>query len=359
MRKDNLRSRHYAYLVQFQSDGSPLPESDPRFESLTSDQKLHTRHFWHNNISETNTPHTGSKRSAVPANVNPFTLSKKRRTEDLEGANEEVNEENSDEEEGDMVDSDEDEGHSVVTSVDPEHSDDAQPSPGEVGDHILLDEQHEEGEVDDGSILLDNQPIPGDQNNNTTAAVNTDSIVTQVVQQVTQKLGIQSKSDLATEIAKKVTGSLKMEKQKETVEHEADWMETEEDFICNNCFIESSRFDVPLALKKYRKGKFGFVSKAGDRDRTRENKLSHQTNVLHKWCFSQTELKKKNKLAAKENDEKAATMVVTNAVYCLKNSHSSAAFRKLCDKDQLISDLNVATKNDGRMMFFEIKDIVL
>ena len=51
-------------------------------------------------------------------------------------------------------------------------------------------------------------------------------------------------------------------------------------------------------------------------------------------------------------------MVVTNAVYCVKNSHSSAQFRKLCDKDQLICDINVATKNDGRQMFFEIKDLI-
>ena len=62
-------------------------------------------------------------------------------------------------------------------------------------------------------------------------------------------------------------------------------MEAEEDFICNNCLIESNRFDVPLALKKYSKGKFGFISKTGDRDRTREYKLNHQNNVLHKWCF--------------------------------------------------------------------------
>ena len=356
MRRDNLRSRHYASLVKFTSDGSPLPEADPRFESLTPDQKLHTRHFCHNNICETDTPHTGSKRSALPATVNPFTLSKKRRTEDLEDADpdeeESDAEDSEEEEEGDAVDpEEEDKRHSVDTSADPEH---AQLLVDEVGDHILLDEQSEDGEVDEDTIELDNHP--NDANNNT--AVNTASIVTQIVQQVTQKLGIKNKSDLATEIAKKVAENLKKEKQKETVECEADWMETEEDFICNNCLIESSRFDVPLALKKYRKGKFGFISKTGDRDRTREYKLNHQNNVLHKWCFSQTEMKKKRKLAAKENDEKAATMVVTNAVYCLKNSHSSAEFRKLCDKDQLIPDINVATKNDGRMMFFEIKDMV-
>ena len=70
MRKDNLRIRHYASLVQFKSDGSPLPESDPKFESLTTNQKVHNRHFSDNNICESDTPHTGSKRSAVPDYVN-------------------------------------------------------------------------------------------------------------------------------------------------------------------------------------------------------------------------------------------------------------------------------------------------
>ena len=109
-------------------------------------------------------------------------------------------------------------------------------------------------------------------------------------------------------------------------------------------------------MKNYKRGKFGFISKSSNR--LEESKLTHQKNVLHKWCFQQTNQKKQRKLAKKENDEKAATLIVTNVVYCVKNSHSSAEFIKLCDKDQLIPDINCATKNDGRMMFFEIKDMI-
>ena len=221
------------------------------------------------------------------------------------------------------------------------------------------DEQLDLSNVEDVNEVQagNDDDLNADLNNNSSSV---DSIVTKIVGQLTQKLGLpgSSKQDLASEIAKKVVENLKKDKQKDTVECDADWMETDDDFFCNNCLVESNRFDVPHALKKHRRGKFGFVSKLGDRDRTRESKLSHQNNVLHKWCFSQTELKKKRKVAAKQNDVKAATMVVTNAVYCVKNSHSSAEFRKLCDKDQLIPDINVATKNDGRMIFFEIKDLI-
>ena len=64
------------------------------------------------------------------------------------------------------------------------------------------------------------------------------------------------------------------------------------------------------------------------------------------------------KIAEKENDRKAATMLVTNVIYCLKNSYSSLDYKKLCDKDQLLPEVNFAKKNDGRQMFFAIKELI-
>ena len=48
-------------------------------------------------------------------------------------------------------------------------------------------------------------------------------------------------------------------------------------------------------------------------------------------------------------------MIVTNVIYCLKDSQSSVEFRKLCDKDQLIPNVSFAMKNDGRQCSLKLK----
>ena len=66
-----------------------MSDTDEGFEALSQIQKTHTKYFFDNNISHTETPYAGSKRQAVPASVNPFTLAKKKRTEDPQIDNEE------------------------------------------------------------------------------------------------------------------------------------------------------------------------------------------------------------------------------------------------------------------------------
>ena len=82
MRKDNLRARHYNIHVKYDSEGNPLSESDDLFETLTLEQKLHTKYFHDHSISESSQI-PGLKRSAISSNINPFTLAKKRRTYDV------------------------------------------------------------------------------------------------------------------------------------------------------------------------------------------------------------------------------------------------------------------------------------
>ena len=60
-----------------------MSESNEKYKSLTHVQKVNTKYFLDNNICETETPYTGSKRPAVPATGNPITLSKRRRTDDV------------------------------------------------------------------------------------------------------------------------------------------------------------------------------------------------------------------------------------------------------------------------------------
>ena len=78
--------------------------------------------------------------------------------------------------------------------------------------------------------------------------------MSQILEQLVPKLGIPvpGYSDLASEIAKKVTDNMKKEKDKETAECGADWTETETQFVCENCLEESKRFDIPQPLKKFK-----------------------------------------------------------------------------------------------------------
>ena len=54
---------------------SATPDSHSMYHALTEDIKLHTKYYFYNNITQTETP--TSKRKIVPSTVNPFSLAKK------------------------------------------------------------------------------------------------------------------------------------------------------------------------------------------------------------------------------------------------------------------------------------------
>ena len=89
--------------------------------------------------------------------------------------------------------------------------------------------------------------------------------------------------DLATEIAKKVTALMKKEKNKEAHEDNEDWNETEDEFVCQCCLVESHSFDLPKGLRKIKRGNFVFLSKYQEEVKVIACKKLHQKNLLHKW----------------------------------------------------------------------------
>ena len=247
MRKDNLRSRHYQILVNYDSEGRPLSDSDPLFETLTTEQKTHTKYFEDQNISESSeTPFLLKK--AVSADINPFSLAKKRRIDErttdavaspagraaanIDATTNVLNTSHSDEGTERLNDK---EVEDEETDVDNEIDENQNISRGTV--------QH----TVDGVIRQHDLPVRdagGDDANNNIS--NVEKIVSGIMGQLSGKLGISGSNqpDLASQIAKKVVDNLKKEKQKEMSEEEANWMETDEDFICNDCFTESNRSDV-------------------------------------------------------------------------------------------------------------------
>jgi hypothetical protein len=87
----------------------------------------------------------------------------------------------------------------------------------------------------------------------------------------------------------------------------------------------------------------------------------HLDNNLHRWCVGQYKAKLKNDKETEEKDKKGSEMIVSNAVFCLKNGQSAHDFRKLNDKDELTLknfEFNFPEKNDGLNSFFELRNMV-
>ena len=400
MRKDNLKSRHYNHLVKFLIDGSPMSTSNKLFETLTDNQKTHTRYFFEHNISQSETP--SFKRPLAPITVNPFSLAKKtrpersedfKRSEDLESSEKLEspepfeNSENLEKTENfEISENISNENEKLVMNYQvciDDISQEIQADRNSCENKIELEDVHISINKDktistelnsyitDGNektIGSDNQVTDQekDQATNSQFGLNNtsliDTIVTQILEKLSNRLGVSipGEYDFSTEVARKVTESLKYNNMEENfqTEYPPEWIETDKKFVCNSCALESKRFDVPKALKTFKRGNFGIVSKETPKEKQAQSKKGHQAIPLHIWCFKQSEYKKKLKLAVKEDDKKAATMIVTNVIYCVKNSHSSVEYKKLCDKDQLLPEVNFAKQNDGQQMFFEIKDLI-
>ena len=85
---------------------------------------------------------------------------------------------------------------------------------------------------------------------------------------------------------------------------------------------------------------------------------SHANNPLHIWCLNRFKIKEKEKEDFKEKNEKACTMIVTNAAHVLKDPAGSAKdFVKLNNKDQLLMGKDYPLKNDGEQYYFELHSI--
>ena len=89
-------------------------------------------------------------------------------------------------------------------------------------------------------------------------------------------------------------------------------------------------------------------------NKTRRNSIKdHFKSPLLQVCVNLAEEKK---IAMKDHYDKnyhACFKVVTNAIFCFKNSMSSMDFLKLNSKDEMVSPpATCATKNDGPQQFF-------
>ena len=180
------------------------------------------------------------------------------------------------------------------------------------------------------------------------------------------QLGLENCSNLVEDIAQKITEHSKkaseQSKNADNIESSEIWHETETEKICIACVKFCNSSSVPQSLKKFNKGKLGFLLKPdGEKpatDKDRQNRIrDHLMSPLHLWCTDHARIQAESAKEFKDQNNEAGEKVVTNALYCFKTSGSAQDFVRLNDKDQLTNS-KFATKNDGKEIFFELRDIV-
>ena len=144
------------------------------------------------------------------------------------------------------------------------------------------------------------------------------------------------------------------------------WNETENTVTCTVCLTFASSPNRPSHLKALHKNNFGIYQK--NRRGTKYEKEQkgymnqHLRNNLHRWCAGQYKQKLKNNEEREKMDKKGSEMIVSNAVFCLKNGYGAFDFRKLNDKDELtlsnLEGVKFPEKNDGLNSFFELRGMV-
>ena len=347
-RADHLKTRHFMTVVKFDIEGNPVSKDSDSFQQLSEEEKKHTIYWIDNDLTRTKLPIL--KRKSISSSVNPFSLAK-RKSSNVESV-------------GDK----EDEPREVPDRLSPECSElpdvgmasddgrDVSFSSIDIGGERPPTLPINSSDDDQDNDSEDHIEIP----NTETVTSNTSELLSNIKDEISKQLGIDDGENFADKVAERVVYRLKEMEKKPEREMSVNWLETETDYICQDCVAESDSVELPQPLRRYKKGKYGAVSKNQNVPHINQAMLSHETNPLHIWCLTRADKKNEKKAKDKEKSKAAATMIVTNIVYCLKNSESSATFRKLCDKDQLIPEISssCSTKNDGRQMYWVVKDLV-
>ena len=181
-----------------------------------------------------------------------------------------------------------------------------------------------------------------------------------VVAKFGNKVEIDSLGSVSKVIASRVVDKLEEKKSKDNIVdgEEAMWRQDKDGdlMFCLPCVGLVEHPDVPAHLRKLVKGRFGIYKKTGRE--LKRNMQNHLLNPLHVFCLKKYTSDKKVAIDLKSKNEKACTVIVTNAAHVLKQPSGSAKdFLKLNNKDQLILGDEYALKNDGKQVYFELRKV--
>ena len=121
---------------------------------------------------------------------------------------------------------------------------------------------------------------------------------------------------------------------------------------------------MPDHLKHLKRGCFGYVGKTGKKSMIKASKGRHLKSSLHKWCVQEYLKVAERKIAADRRNDLAGKKIVRNALFCFKQSLSSADFMALNMKDFLAEEefgselFNIATQNNSKAEFFRLRNVI-
>ena len=170
--------------------------------------------------------------------------------------------------------------------------------------------------------------------------------------------------ELASKIAMKIVLAEEAQKKKQIETSEEFWIDSDEFWICNPCLCHSSSKNVPDHLSGLKRGCFGYVGKTGKKSMIKSSKERHLKSSLHKWCVQEYLKVAERKIAADRRNDLAGKKIVRNALFCFKQSLSSADFMALNMKDFLAEEdfgselFNIATQNNSKAEFFRLRNVI-
>ena len=118
---------------------------------------------------------------------------------------------------------------------------------------------------------------------------------------------------------------------------------------------------MPKALHDTMRGNHGrFIKPSSDdwytNDDRKDRIKAHCSSEVHKWCAEMESRVQEGRVEDEPKDQKAAELVVNAAVECFLDLDSSKKFVRINNMLEAEAD-HYPTKNDGRQMFFKIRQI--
>ena len=407
-RADKIKE-HQVSSVLFDASGEPVGEDHPGYISLTEDKRKHTDFFRENKYNRLNLPRNKIIVNELPGNITSFFVKRQR----LENNNDDTNNDSDCELEDDHILEDGDTIHSVdglemVTNVNCEVNE-FDMNENSLDENCAMNNteednvntifppprsnifNEEEDEIEDNSYSLEEDEneesvsVELDPNSRTEESINSndnsldqekvtepseinpDKLIEDLTKSITSQFGslieVQSLGNISKVIAARVVEKLEEKKRRDTVleDSESMWREDEsgEQIFCLCCSRYGSDPNVPQNVRKYNHGNFGIFKKVNPRGRNLFGTLANHTkNLLHIWCLNRYKIKQQEEESFNKKNEKACSMIVTNAAFVLKDPAGSAkTFVELNNKDQLLMGENYPTKNDGKQYYFELRSI--
>ena len=319
MRQDVMKTRHLLKLIVWREDNPfvPAEKSDELYKSSSEVAKLHTDYWREHKLTKTTFP---AFKRVIKENISSISSY---------FSNNNNNQNNSPEDETSQVpdlpeavveipNSDEDdvqEGDIVPDMETPRVH--IHPPRSEVNRDI-----HNEDDVVEDDFVLDME-TPLVQITPPRSEGNRDVPVQGDIESTVRRLFSTDEEDnLSKGIAKEVIKELKSEEEeKARLQARKESLnecikETELEYFCAPCVENKTHHSIPIRLKTHVRGDFGVFKKSNRV--CKHNVEKHCLHPLHDVCVSIMKIKEKSKKKVQQDSRKACDILVTNAVFALK-----------------------------------------